>query len=373
MYTKPKPKLNAGSKIQKKTIVFYCILLLSLLSHGQLTLTSNDFPVPGSEYPYSRKPAPGVEIDSYTNSGADITWDFSTILKTEQTVVRFISPTSTEIQYLCIAVFNNPTDPEHDSDVAKPGEGMSDPMGTIQVTDVFDFYQLTSDAYVCTGRSANVNGLPACIKNNPADTIFSLPFHYGDTVTSYSAFEIEIPGVGYYGQTLHRFSVADAWGTVTTPFGTFNSLRIKSTIEFEDSIFYESYGFGTTFPHTETHYVWLTNDHKIPIFSVEEKGQNFGGTIAFWIDTLDHTSVEFSASESGLNLYPVPATDFLTVELPSETLNSGLFFIMDCSGRVVQQVRLCKKVSYVSVSDLAPGIYLFSNEQKTIQKKFLKN
>ncbi len=370
MVTKLTPKTNSISKIQKSFVALF-FLLISLYAFPQIVITESDFPTPGYAYPYSQKPAPGIEIDSYTDSGANIIWDFSAITKTEQNLIRFISPTSTEIQYICIAVFNNPLDPEHDSDVAKPGEEMSDPMGSIQVTDVFEFFQIQADAYVSTGRSANVNGIPTCVKNEPADTIFKLPLNYGDTLSSNSAFEISIPGVGYYGQTIQRFSVADAWGTVITPFGTYNSLRIKSIIEFEDSIFYDSYGFGTTIPHTETHYIWLTNDFKIPVFTVEEKGQNFGGTIAFWIDTLDHTSSNDGMMELPLSVYPVPASERLNLTLTNSS--EIVLFIVDVNGKTVMQTEPFHNTISIDISGLPAGVYLICDQTKSIHYKFLKN
>jgi len=372
MHAKHKPNLNAVSKIQKR-ILLNLFLFLPFLSHGQITLTSSDFPTPGVEYPYSRKSSPGAEIDFYTNNGSDIVWDFSSITKTEQSIVRFLSPTSSEIQYLCIAIFNNPMDPEHDSNVARPGEGMTDPTGNMQITNAFDFYQLSADAYVNTGRSANVNSLPTCIKTNPLDTIFKLPFHFEDTITSYSASNIQIPGIGYYGQTLHRHSVADAWGTVITPYGSFSALRIMSTLEYTDSIYYESYNFGMKIPHTETHYLWLTNDHTIPVFSVEEKGQNFGGTIAFWIDTLDHTSLDLYSENYDFIVFPSPATNYINVVNNSNNISNQEYIIYDITGHEITRFLSESASITFSIKNLVPGIYFITNGNKTLFKKLIKN
>jgi len=345
-------------------------LIFGMQSFAQTTITSAHMPQPGSEMPISRNLAPGTQINGHTLSGANVSWNFSGISKTDQEIVSYISPTSTDIQYICIAIFNNPLDPEHNSTVARRGEGGGDPMGNIQVTDVFEFFKLNSSMFSMTGRSSNVNGTPTCVRNVPVDTIYKFPLEYGDTIISYSEYNINVPTVGYYGQTLLRHSVADAWGSVTTPFGTFEALRIKSTLQFTDSIFYESMGFGMKFPHTETHYTWLSTDYRFPVFVVEEKGVNFGGTIAFWADSLDQTGIHYQTQNNLFQVFPNPANDYVCVSF-SEKNNINEIIVYDYNGREVLKSASESNNTCFSVAHIPPGLYVVTTNKKESFVKLL--
>jgi hypothetical protein len=345
-------------------------LIFCMQSYAQITITSTNMPQPGDEMPMSRKLAAETEINGHTIAGTDVSWNFSGITKTDQQVVSYISPTSNDIQYICIAIFNNPLDPEHNSTMARRGEGGGDPMGNIQVTDVFEFFKLNSSVFSLTGRSSNVNGVPTCVRNIPVDTIYTFPLEYGDTIISSSAYNINVPTIGYYGQTLHRHSVADAWGSVTTPFGTFEALRIKSTLQFTDSIYYESMGFGMMFPHTETHYTWLSTDYRFPVFVVEEKGVNFGGTIAFWADSLDQTNISNHIADTYLQVFPNPASDFVFVSFP-ENQTVEEIIIYDFSGREILRSIPEPTNGYVSLDGIPAGLYILTTNKKELFVKLL--
>lgn len=349
------------SKLQKFALLITLLLIITLSGNAQISITSADMPEPGQSMPISRKAPLGDAIIGYELPGENIQWDFSSITKTEQQVVEYISPTSTDIQYICIAIFNNPLDADHNSTVAKPGEGMSDPMGSIQVTDVFDFFKNDSSLFTNVGRSSNVNTVPTCIRNIPVDTLYVFPLEFGTTFTSNSAFEIDIPTIGYYGQTLNRSSVADAWGTITTPYGTFEALRIVSTLEFVDTIYYESMGFGAKFPHTETHYTWLSNDMKFPVFSIEDKGQNFGGTIAFWPDTLDETGIIQHTEANEFTCVPNPADDYLNITLSGTFSFPYMIDIYNITGVKIDQIELHNPSITISTANYTPGVYFLKS------------
>jgi hypothetical protein len=348
--------------MKNKTFILFTAILLSVYSQAQVIITSADMPSPGEQAPVSMRTTPGSAIAGHTLDGADVIWDFSNITRQEQQIRSFISSTSSDIQFLCIAIFNNPLDPAHNATVARSGESMSPPMGTIQITDVYEFYQNSSQSYNLVGRSSSLNGAPTCVRNVPVDSIFIFPLEYGNTHTSYSAFDIDIPTIGYYGQTQTRYSIADGWGTIITPFGTFDALRVKSVLNIEDTLFYESTGFGFKFPHTETHYTWLTNDHKIPVFVVEEKGQNFGGTIAYWIDTLDNTGITHFSDTLPFDVFPNPASESITVNINDPELFGQKIMLFDMNGKEYLNIILTKSTTEVSLSGIPAGVYLLKTE-----------
>jgi hypothetical protein len=357
--------------MKNKTFIFFAIFLLSVLSHAQITITSAHMPSPGEQAPVSMRTTPGSAITGHTLNGAGVTWDFSNITKQEQQIRSYISPTSSSIQFLCIAIFNNPLDPAHNATVARAGESMSPPMGTIQITDVYEFFQNNSQSYNLVGRSSSLNGTPTCVRNVPVDTIYKFPLEYGNSHTSFSAFDINIPTIGYYGQTQTRYSIADGWGTIITPFGTFDALRIKSVLDIVDTLYYDSMGFGFKFPHTETHYTWLTNDHKIPVFAVEEKGQNFGGTIAYWIDTLNNTGINNLSATFPFEAFPNPASQSITVNINDPELYGKKIILIDLNGKEYLNIVMTRSATEISLTGIPAGVYLLKTEDSAEVMKIL--
>ena len=61
----------------------------------------------------------------------------------------------------------------------------------------------------------------------------------------------------------------DGWGTLITPFGTFNTLRVVSELTGKDSLFLDTLGFGFSFPRAKTReYKWLATNGKIPVLQI---------------------------------------------------------------------------------------------------------
>jgi hypothetical protein len=72
--------------------------------------------------------------------------------------------------------------------------------------------------------------------------------------------------VGSYGSKGYRITEVDGWGSVTTPFGTFDALRVVSYIYATDTINVAGTGFAV--PNNRREYRWLSNDDRAPIVQV---------------------------------------------------------------------------------------------------------
>lgn len=369
--TKLRPKFKLISKVRKISFSFILILFTVQFSHAQISITSSDMAVPNHQIPVSRNQQPNQFITGFQTSGQNVTWDFSGITATNQQIANLISPTSSDIQFLCIAVFNSPFDPEHNATVARNSEIMAPPFGGIEISNVYEFFKKTDSTFSMVGRSASINSAPTCIRSNPVDLLYRFPLQYGDTIESYSEFEIDIPTFGYYGQQLTRKNIADAWGVVITPLGSYNALRIKSELQISDSIYYDSGGFGIRFPHTETHYIWLTNDMIIPVFTVEERGLTFGGTIASWADTLINSDI-FEIQNAGVSLFPNPVSgDQLYINVTDRFSGRKECIVYDIMGRKQMSVQVVHGLNEIQVSSLAAGVYYIRTEGTDNLLKFI--
>ncbi len=63
-----------------------------------------------------------------------------------------------------------------------------------------------------------------------------------------------------------------------------------------------------------------------------------------------------------LSIYPNPANDFITIQLP-EKINSN-FQIMDVNGKIVKQVKITNTLMRLEVSDLPEGVYILKSSDE---------
>ena len=146
----------------------------------------------------------------------------------------------------------------------------------------------------------------------------------------------------------------DGWGSLTTPLGTFNALRIRHDISENDSIYQTFFGTGSWFAppsFVTTEYEWWTTGKKECLVraTVGGFGQNQTPTIEYQdiylgLDAgLSAPSFEISFSFDFSNLKILKPFDFLE--------------IMDASGRVVLRHENAALQGYFDISTLPNGTY----------------
>ncbi|MCX6291930.1 MAG: T9SS type A sorting domain-containing protein [Bacteroidetes bacterium] len=281
---------------------FY-FLLQSLSSQAQITIASGDLPAANDTFRVSIGQAFTGMDPALT--GANYTWDYSQLTSASQTTDTFVSILSTGLY--AFAFFG--------SSYALKSNTAPVNLGALTIDYQYDFFKKTSSSYVETGMGANLNGFPLPIVFNPKDTIYRLPLHYNNTGICSSAFAVTVPSLGYYGGHKTRIDTVDGWGTLTTPFGTFSALRIKSMISETDSIHIDTFNIGFNIPRpVVTEYKWLGNGQGMPILQI-----NTNGAFVNQIIYLDSVHV------SPLAVLPVKneREDFALYPNPS----SGNFFI----------------------------------------------
>lgn len=171
-------------------------------------------------------------------SGANQTWDFSNIDVSNSLTLNFqiLDPTTV------IGASNFP-----DADFA----------WYIPAFEIYEFYAGNADSIYLLG-GGNVNNMQIdflTIFTNPEDGLH-FPLTFGDSYNYSSVFDQYFSG-NFLNSGDRTGSVqADAYGTITTPDGTFNDvLRIIIT--------------ETSFGFTSTQYVWYDVNNFVPIFLYE--------------------------------------------------------------------------------------------------------
>jgi len=236
----------------------------SFYSNAQITVNQNDFASAGKTvYLSTGQNNPFLNI---TATGANSTWDFSTLRSTGQQQIDYLNVSGTNIVYALYYadIFFNP----NRSNIALAGSDI--PFNqALGITNPYTFYYKNQNMYKKVGYGGEVAGLPAPLALTTPDTIYRFPMNYGNIHTTRSDYTVSLPGVltSVYSQT--RTTTIDGWGTLTTPYGTFDVLRSKSEVLGNDSIYADSLGFGVNIPRSKrTEYKWIAKNEDVPILQI---------------------------------------------------------------------------------------------------------
>lgn len=188
-----------------------------------------------------------------------------------------------------------------------------------------------------------------------------LPYHYEDnhtatfTETSYGGAYADgmlndsSMSVSHINMTL----VIDAWGTITTPAGTFQVLRSKTTESSVDSLFSwvdNSWQFMSVNQFSYISYDWIAKDYGY-VASLTTDGSTATG-LTFMISQTMVNNSNIQVPENQLTVFPNPATDHITI---SATVQPDKVNIYNINGQL-QITSTNQKV--IDVSDLSQGVYI---------------
>lgn len=362
----------------KKLILLIISISIFLSIQAQITIDENDMPNPGDTFRVSVTGNLGTLDPEPT--GQNYTWNFSTLIPMSQRIDTFVSVLNTDAVY--IVVFNNPLDQEHKATIVKYNFQPPAFNPQVQVSDYYDFLKETSSEYTKVGFGAKINSYPVPIKYDPPELLYTFPLQYGHTASSTSSFGIQGTNLGfdgYYGQTINRVNTVDGWGTLTTPFGTFDVMRVKSIINITDTIYSDSLGFGTTFQRpTEYEYKWLGDNQGIPLLQINE--QSYSTTVIYRDSVRNLTSLnEHNLSQYSVNIYPNPAKDYIIIQVQgSEFKGQSLELrIYDLLGNEVIRsvIPSGAKNLLIRSNNLSAGIYFVkikTNKEFYVQKIILE-
>lgn len=326
-----------------RSLILMPALFAATLLHSQVTITSAD--LPNGAVNYEVADALGIDLPDYTSGGAGVTWDFSSIESINDDVISYVDISSAPFTYQFL--FNSPFTPNYQATHAIEGEGID--LFVASIDEFFFFFKNTETEYNIVGYGGTVNGIPIPSQTNPIDVVYALPIEFGDEHESTSAWSVEIPTLGSYAQSQVRTYTVDGWGTVITPSGSFEAIRVRMETQTTDNITVEALGQNFTFDRVSIAYQWLSPGEGIPVLEVTE---TFGqATVRYKTGTQVHISDPTSARQ-GVSIYPTVTNDRFTVDGIKRGDEVTLF---DGTGR---QIRTFQDGVDCSVSGLTAGWYV---------------
>ncbi len=238
------------------SLTFFLFILL-MTGYPQISIDQADMPQPGDTIRVSI--ATSIPVD-YTKTAMDTTWDFSALFPVNQRLDSFLTRQSTPLLYQML--FSN-------ANLASPGGGATFP--GMPVTDPFTFYESSPNSFKDLGFAFTISGLPAALKYLTPDIYYPFPIPFSGW-SSNSAASIGFPGLFTYYSGRNRTSFVDGWGSLTTPYGTFSTIRVKSHLIQYDSLYIDTLGAGVPLERDIIQYKWLAKGMGIPVLQISEEG-----------------------------------------------------------------------------------------------------
>ncbi len=350
-----------------KKLFTLLLLVIAIQGKSQITVTSTDVPVSGDTIRLSQ--ASILTVVDLTQTGPNFTWDFTALVPDSQVVDSFLAISNTGFTYsLYFSPFlGNPANSAH------RGPDLSIIPG-LPLTDAYLFYNKTSTKYEQVGLGATLSGIQVPVGFTSKDVIYNFPVNYNDADSSDSNFSISLAGTGSLSGTQHRVNHVDGWGSLQTPYGTFNVLRVVSEITAHDSVYLDtlSTGFGFDQPLTRE-YKWIGKNKKLPLLQITT--QEVLGIEAItairYQDSLRVLPIPTGVNEitkaNSIQLFPNPSKDNSVLRFISDKNTSVNISIVDVSGKEIQNNNYLAKSGrnefILSSTNLSSGVYFVNVNQ----------
>jgi hypothetical protein len=357
------------------------ILSLFLVSVGtlfsQITLQVNDFATANDTVRMSLANPFTIDLQ---NTGANAVWDFSQLSAQSQTLIDYnpigfgslliiatygpIASTPYKATY-----FNLTNDLPLDQFSA---------FLPIELSNLSQYTRRTSSEINSIGYSIDVQGQGVPFKSDTIETRYALPLQFNDTYTSrgYTYIDLNPATDIKFIQHRERNSVVDGWGTLTTPLGTFQALRIRHDITENDSIYQTFFGTGSWIAppgFVTTEYEWWTTGKKefLVRATVGGFGQNQGAATIEYQDIYLGLDASIDEPTSKIEFYPNPAADwcFFKSTTPFDSIE-----IYNLNGQVVARHENAALQGFFDISALQTGTYTIHvhTSKGVLHKKLVK-
>lgn len=336
-----------------KKITLLLSLFIAINAIGQISITSSDMPVPGDTLRSSI--AFNMDEFDFSRTGPDYNWNFSTLIPIEQRVDSFITVTETPVTFWPFFITSANLVTKFNPSSLLPG---------LPSAEAYRFLQNNNNSYTDAGYGIIFEGTPLPLKFADADEIYQFPMTYGQSWNGEAGLEIGLPDVGYLMIERSRENEIDGWGSLTTPFGTFEVLRYRSEVDEYDSLFIEEGGIGQAIQRNYTEYHWLAKETGIPLLQVTIDEQV--GSTAIYRDSARFITVGINtqfAERSKLTVYPNPTSNLFTISHQAKASSQAELSIYDLQGILVakQSIALRKGENKLKLSatdyNLKSGIY----------------
>lgn len=347
----------------KKIIVSIFSLIIANSFFAQITLTETDFAGSSDTIRISQTQDPIID---YTLTGAGFNWDFSGLSTTTQLLKEY-KPVSSST-FLVQATFGNNAASNYKASYFVESKDI--PLAQLNqflpvvLSDLNAFSKKNADSITSIGYSVSANGQAIPFKSDTIETHYKFPTNYLDSFSTRGYTYIDLNPLTDFKlkQFRQRTSHVDGYGTLITPLGTYEVIRIKSDIREIDSVYQTFFGTGTWtgLPATlTTEYEWWANgmkDAMLKIVATDNNGTSQIRSVEYQ-DVYLGLDAGVKENDFAFTIAPNPISDELNVVSDSEI---NRIVIKGIEGNVFLETVSVGKSANVNVSKLNSGVYFIS-------------
>jgi len=350
-----------------KKILFISIASVAISAKAQVTITSSDIVTIGKLLVIGNNDdvnlIPG-------NAGANQTWNFSTI--------NSVSDETTDVQ--------NPAWSGFQADF--PNSNIA-----LKTDQYYRFITNTPSALYADGATIETPfiGGTSKIKFSTPEKMLQFPANINGTFTTTSSYTVEVPYettipytlpiLGQIDVTVDKFKISahrtrivtnDASGSLTTPLGTYATLRVKDYLIEVDSIYANisapiALGYialpAGAFPginnptiDTTTSFTWWANNIGYALLSMNF--DNDTSSNVKYLKSMPSVSGLIETDGSSTNLFPNPSNGVVNISSQNEKLSQLQIFTTN--GELVNVTNIADGKKTFDVSNLQAGVYFYN-------------
>ncbi len=241
-------------------IIIVCILFFNKLP-AQISLNQTDFPDAGDTLRYSL--ADPLLIAEYQETGEDYLWDFSYLEHQSQDLEEYLLVADIDdilnlffgFNAYAVSVFDVFT-----AETFNPEE--------LGIDDIYRILNKNSNVLSNDGFALITSDFPIPFEYSDIDEMYQFPLSYErhDSTTYFG--DIASGDTLYLRRQGSRVNEADGWGTIITPYGEFECLRVKTTLYEDDSLYLESMDEPIVSERITKEYKWFAKNEKLPVLEV---------------------------------------------------------------------------------------------------------
>lgn len=340
----------------KKQLLLLSSVFAAFTMNAQITITNVDIANAGMTILQANDTMPTVSVGS---AGTSQTWNLSALANNVQDTLYFNDTTGLP---------NASQFPTSNFAIKMKQQGQR----------AIVFANRSSSGLLAQGYGAlvDIGGTPAnvVIHNNPAEIISNFPANYGNTfnnnyVSKGTFYYGADPGIGFTVDSIRLVSHVtksvnyDGWGSVTTPLGTYNALRVQTLKHNTDTIsgYIASFDmwvdFQTTYDSTKT-YSWWANTVGFTLAEVTVDWATETATSATWLPVPPAVGINEVSNAEALNVYPNPAQNIINFNVDASKANA--IQVYDVTGKMINAYPVSVNNSQLDVTTFANGIYSYS-------------
>ena len=349
--------------------------ILPLALSAQITLTDADFA--GGNESLIMSIATDDAID-FASTGANYTWDFTHLTPETQRFRGFMGMSG--LPLFIYALYVATVLPQYQATYSLPSNDLPlDQISAflpISISDMNQYTRKTANSITSIGYSVNIEGTSLPVRSDTIETRYKLPMYFGDTYFSrgYTNFDMNPFFDAIFRQYRQHYAQVDGWGSVATPYGTFDVLRVKHSITEVDSIRIDVFGnqLWIPIPLPDSYiYEWLANGERDAIMRITTN-DIMGSEVVTGIEYKDYDyGLGLKELSSELEIYPNPTSDFLSVK---NVLPNCTYTIVDMKGTEIMKGTLTEPLTSINITALQNGMYqlIVGDGHQIGRKSFVK-